>query len=81
MAILLLFGLVTSMLQQGYIASTKARGLLFIGGLVPFLAGFQFFFLRGDLQNGIAYMVPMLGCYLLTARVTRVPSRTGYRNY
>jgi hypothetical protein len=80
-AILLLFGLVTSMLQQGYIASTKAQGMLFIGGLVPILAGFQFFFLRGDLQNGIAYMVPMLGCYLLTARVTRVPSRAGYRNY
>jgi oligosaccharide repeat unit polymerase len=75
-AILLLFGLVTSLLQQGYIASTKARGLLFIGGLVPILAGFQFFFLRGDLQNGIAYMVPMLGCYLLTAKVTRAPSRT-----
>ena len=79
-AILLLFGLVTSLLQQGYIASTKARGLLFIGGLVPILAGFQFFFLRGDLQNGIAYVVPMIGCYLLTARVKRAPSRTGHRD-
>ena len=75
-AILLLFGLVTSLLQQGYVASTKTRGLFFIGGLVPILAGFQFFFLRGDLQNGIAYIVPMLGCYLLTAKVTRAPSRT-----
>jgi hypothetical protein len=54
----------------------KTRGLFFIGGLVPILAGFQFFFLRGDLQNGIAYIVPMLGCYLLTAKVTRAPART-----
>jgi hypothetical protein len=79
-AILLLFGLVTSLLQQGYIASTKTRGLFFIGGLVPILAGFQFFFLRGDLQNGIAYMAPMLGCYLLTARVTRARWRTRHHN-
>jgi hypothetical protein len=78
-AVLLLFGLVTSLLQQGYIASAKARGLSFLGGLVPILAGFQFFFLRGDLQNGIAYMVPMLGCYILTSRVKRAPSRTGHR--
>jgi hypothetical protein len=69
------------LLQQGYIASMKSRGLLFLGALVPILAGFQFFFLRGDLQNGIAYVVPMIGCYLLTARVTRARSRTGYRNY
>jgi hypothetical protein len=73
-AILLLFGLVTSLLQHGYVASTKTRGVFFIGGLVPILAGFQFFFLRGDLQNGIAYMAPMLGCYLLTVKVTRTPS-------
>jgi hypothetical protein len=76
MAILLLYGLVTSLLQQRYVASTKTRGLFFIGGLVPILAGFQIFFLRGDLQNGIAYVVPMVGCYLLTARVIRAPSRT-----
>jgi len=44
------------------------------------LAGFQFFFLRGDLQNGIAYMVPMLGCYLLTAKVTRALSRTRHHH-
>jgi hypothetical protein len=79
-AVLLLFGLVTSLLQQGYVASMKTRGLFFIGGLVPILAGFQFFFLRGDLQNGIAYMVPMLGCYLLTAKVTRAPSRTRHHH-
>jgi len=71
-AALLLFGLVTSFLQQIYIASTKRRGLIFIGGLVPILAAFQFFLLRGDLQNGIAYLTPMVGCYLLAARVTRV---------
>jgi hypothetical protein len=74
-AILLLYGLVTSLLQQSYVASTKAQGSLFIGGLVPILAGFQFFFLRGDLLNGIAYMVPMLVFYLSTAGVTRAPPR------
>ena len=72
-AILLLYGLVTSLLQQSYIMSSATRGL-FIGGLVPILAGFQFFFLRGDLQNGIAYVTPMVGCYLLTAKITRAPS-------
>jgi hypothetical protein len=72
-AILLLYGLVTSLLQQSYITSSGAQGL-FIGGLVPVLAGFQFFFLRGDLQNGIAYVTPLVGCYLLTAKITRAPS-------
>jgi hypothetical protein len=79
-AILLLFGLVTSLLQQGYVASMETRGLFFIGGLVPILAGFQFYFLRGDLQNGIAYMAPMLVCYLLTAKVTRARSRTRHHH-
>ncbi len=79
-AILLLFGLVTSLLQSGYVASMEKGGLTLIGGLVPILAGFQFFFLRGDLQNGIAYMVPMLGCYLFAARVTHVPSRTRHHH-
>ena len=72
-AFLLVYGLVTSLLQQSYIASYALRGL-FIGGLVPILAGFQFFFLRGDLQNGIAYVTPMVGCYLLTAKLTRARS-------
>jgi hypothetical protein len=77
--ILLLFGVVTSYLQQGFIASTKGQGLLFFGGLVPILAGLQIYFLRGDLQNGIATLVPILVLYLFTAKATRVPSRTTHR--
>jgi hypothetical protein len=79
-AILLVYGLVTSLLQQSYVASTKTRGLTFIGGLVPILAGFQFFLLRGDLQNGVAYMAPMVLFYLMAARVTRAPSGMGHHD-
>jgi hypothetical protein len=77
--ILLLFGVVTSYLQQGFIASTKGQGLLFFGGLVPILAGFQIYFLRGDLQNGIATLVPILVFYLFTVKATHVSSRAGQR--
>ncbi len=70
---LLLFGLVTSLLQQGYLASARKQGL-FIGGLVPILASFQLFFVRGDLQNGIAYVIPIILFYVLTATVRRTPS-------
>jgi hypothetical protein len=73
--ILLLFGGVTSYLQQAYVASTKTQRSLFLGGLVPILAGFQIYFLRGDLQNGIAALVPILVFYLFMARATRVPTR------
>jgi hypothetical protein len=75
--ILFLFGVVTSYLQQGFIASTKERGLLFFAGLVPILAGFQIYFLRGDLQNGIATLAPLLVFYLFTLKATRAPSRAG----
>ena len=66
--VLLLYGVVTSLLQNAYIASYKQKPSL-IAALVPILAAYQIFFLRGDLINGVALLAPVMAYFLVASRV------------
>ena len=74
---LLLWGFVSSLLQNLYIASYENATSL-IAVLVPILAAYQIFLLRGDLQNGTAYLVPIVAYLFLAGKVTRA-EYGGYR--
>lgn len=57
------YGYISHYLQAKYILSQQKGTFTIFHIIVPFLAAYQIFFLRGDLLNGISYM----SCYLLFA--------------
>jgi oligosaccharide repeat unit polymerase len=58
--IFFIYGYLTEFLQKKYISSFNTNISIY-QLIVPFLAAYQLFFLRGDLLNGISYM----SCFLL----------------
>lgn len=65
----LLYGYLTGRLQRRFLATRKNDGFTHYHALVPFLSAYQFFLLRGDLMNGIAYLsVFLMLIYALTLR-------------
>ncbi len=61
------FGYLSGKLDQLYQATTSSKNtLIFL--LVPFLMGFQIFFLRGDLMNGVAYSLPTIATMVIAFR-------------
>jgi hypothetical protein len=61
------YGVITSWLQNQYLDPTRQR-LSLVGVLVPLLAAYQMFFIRGELQSTFAYLVPMVGYLILSVR-------------
>jgi hypothetical protein len=68
----LVYGFVTNLLQRSYSASQRKPS--FIGVIIPILAAYQMYLLRGDLQNGIAYLTPLIAYSLLATTRMRVNS-------
>jgi hypothetical protein len=67
------YGIATTILQNSYMKSDKEH-LSLIRILVPILAAYQIFFLRGDLMAAFAYLVPIIGYLLLAAKMVRTPA-------
>ena len=66
------YGALTSTLQKLYLDPTKSPRSL-VNVLVPLLAAYQPFFLRGALLSAFAFVVPMVGYLLLAANRRRPP--------
>jgi hypothetical protein len=62
----LLFGCLSETLEAGYLADGSRSTLFHI--LLPMLAGFQLFLLRGALMPAVAYLTPLLLGVLLATR-------------
>lgn len=58
------YGYISGFLDRKYHQSENFESFIYI--FVPFWMGFQLFFLRGDLMNGIAYSLPIIVIFLLT---------------
>ncbi|HEY3320741.1 MAG TPA: hypothetical protein VGP72_09780 [Planctomycetota bacterium] len=65
MLVFFLYGYGTAFLERA-LYCTRSHKVLFTNVLVPVLAAFQMFLLRGDLMNGVAYSTPVV-LYMLAA--------------
>jgi len=57
------YGYISGLLDRAYQKSEQMESFIHI--FIPFWMGFQLFFLRGDLMNGIAYSIPTIVILLL----------------
>jgi hypothetical protein len=67
--VLFLYGAVTSLAQSAYIKSFQSVIPSPLQVLVPILAAYQIFFLRGDLQNAVAFFAPLAAYFLLASNI------------
>lgn len=67
------YGAFTSALQRAYLERSSSYSLLNV--LVPLLAAYQIFFVRGTLLSAFTYLVPILGYLFLAASRTSHPGR------
>lgn len=67
--VFLILGRITKHLQELFIMNSNKRSLVEM--VVPFLAAYQIFLLRGDLLNGVAYMSLFLGLMFMIFRLSR----------
>lgn len=67
------YGTFTSALQRAYLERSSSYSLLNV--LVPLLAAYQIFFIRGTLLSAFTYLVPIVGYLFLAASRTPHPSK------
>ncbi|MGR6836671.1 hypothetical protein [Syntrophomonas erecta] len=72
------YGFIIGLLEKVYLEKkTKSS---FVTVFVPFFAGYQLFFLRGDIMSTFAYLVPILGFMLIVTKCKSYQNILGGEN-